>query len=213
MKKFDIRDALQYGWEVFKANKGFLISIVLISFAINLIPNVVDPEQSPIVYVVLTVLSIGVGLIMQAGVIKISLAYTYNEKNDISDLFRYGRYAPRLFFASFLYALLVLLGLILLIVPGIYLSIRYSQIQYFIVDQDMGISDAFRASFMVTDKTVIDLFKYFLLIILFGILTIFTLFLGLFVLMPVIWITGAYIYRELVRNTPEVEKLFFTYEE
>lgn len=213
MKKFDIRDALQYGWEVFKANKGFLISIVLISFAINLIPNVVDPEQSPIVYVVLTVLSIGVGLIMQAGVIKISLAYTYNEKNDISDLFRYGRYAPRLFFASFLYALLVLLGLILLIVPGIYLSIRYSQIQYFIVDQDMGISDAFRASFMVTDKSVIDLFKYFLLIILFGILTIFTLFLGLFVLMPVIWITGAYIYRELVRNTPEVEKLFFTYEE
>ncbi len=207
MKKFIISDAFKYAWDVFKSDVGFLIALFFIYLGISSVMGFLIKPDGGWSSLVIAVLNIAISIIMQVGVVKISLNYTYNIESKIGDLFSHAYYAPRLFLASVLYGIAVTVGFVLLIVPGIYLAIRFSQYQYFIIDKDMGIFEAFRFSSIVTKDAKMDLFLYVLLLIGLGILSIFTAFLGIIVLLPLTWLAGAFIYRELVRNTPELENI------
>lgn len=211
MKKFIILDALKYAWEAFRRDVGYLLAITLIYlFLSSVLSFLISPEGGWSSFVI-AVLNIAISIIMQVGVVKISLNYTYNQESNIGDLFSYAVFAPRVFLASILYAIIVTIGLVFLIVPGIYLALRFSQYQYFIIDKDMGILDSFKYSSIVTKDAKIDIFLYFLLLVGLTILSVITLFLGLFVLIPVFWLASAFIYRELVRNTPDLENYLEEY--
>lgn len=206
MKKFIISDAFKYAWDVFKSDALFFISLFFIYIGISALLGFLIEPDGGWSSLVIAVLNIAISIIMQVGVVKIALNYTYNIQSNIGDLFAHAFYAPRVFLASLLYGFLVFIGILLLIVPGIYIAIRWSQFQYFIIDKDMSILESFRFSSIVTQDAKIDIFIYFLLLIGLSILSVFTAFLGLIILIPITWLTSAFIYRELVRNTPELEK-------
>jgi hypothetical protein len=211
MKKFIILDSLKYAWEVFRRDVGYLLSITLIYLGLTTVLGfLISPEGGWSSFVI-GVLNIAISIIMQVGVVKISLNYTYNTESNIGDLFSYAVYAPRVFLGSILYGLAIFIGLLFLIVPGIYLALRFSQFQYFIIDKDMGILDSFKYSSIVTKDAKIDLLLYFLLLIALSILSVVTAFLGMLILMPVFWLASAFIYRELVRNTPDLENYLEEY--
>lgn len=217
MKKFIIRDALMYGWEVFKKDLGFIIAVFAIMFGLNVAFSFISPvyynfenpssmEMNWTMFAIILIL-LGISVIIDAGITKIALNYTYNEQSNIGDLFSNARFAPRIFLAGIIYAIVVFAGIILLVVPGIILAIKLSQFKFFIVDKDMGIIDSFKLSWEVTKDAKLDLFLYGLALVGLSILAIIPLFLGFIVLVPVTWLAQAFIYRELVRNTPELENL------
>jgi hypothetical protein len=75
----------------------------------------------------------------------------------------------KLFTCSILYGLLVIVGFILLIIPGIYFSIKYVLYKYVIVDQDLGIFDSFSEAGSLAKG---NWWKLFLLSIITGLLSI-----------------------------------------
>ncbi|HEX7444847.1 MAG TPA: hypothetical protein VF300_00510, partial [Methanothrix sp.] len=85
--------------------------------------------------------------------------------------------------AGFFYGLMVVIGLLLLIVPGIYLGLKYQFFGYLIVDRGMGPFEALKESGRLTDGAKKDLFVFWLALIC-GILVI-MLVLGLLVALPV----------------------------
>jgi uncharacterized membrane protein len=91
----------------------------------------------------------------------------------------------------------VMVGLVLLVVPGIYIAMRYGQFFYAIVDKDMGIIESFKYSSSITTNNRMNLFVLALLYIVVTLAGILALCVGLFFAIPVIYMSGVVAYRWL----------------
>ena len=81
------------------------------------------------------------------------------EKVYIGDFFRYGfNNFGKLLGASLIFALGVFVATCILIVPGIYLSIRWFFVNQIIVDQNKSVSEAFKESGKLTSGIFWDIF-------------------------------------------------------
>ena len=79
--------------------------------------------------------------------------FTIPSGAEVNHLFNYiGGYIAYMF--------VVLVGLIFLIIPGIYLAIRYGQVMNLIVDKKMGIAQAFTMSSKMTENIKWKLFGF-----------------------------------------------------
>jgi uncharacterized membrane protein len=96
-----------------------------------------------------------------------------------------------------LYTLLAVIGFLLLIIPGIYLAIKYQYVQYLIVDKNLDVIEAFRESGRMTDGHKWNLFLLFLLFIAISALGFLALGIGLLVTIPIVIVAQAYVYKKL----------------
>jgi uncharacterized membrane protein len=86
-------------------------------------------------------------VIVQAGLVVSELKSVRRTKISASEALNQGMYfAPRLLGLEIIFGLMTVIGLILLIVPGVIVINRYFLSQFHMVDQDLGIVDALKAS-------------------------------------------------------------------
>lgn len=198
---FSISEALSFGWDTTKKNLGFLVGVSLVAY---LLPQIVvgifggDPDSSSAS--LWNFLSSIYSMIISIGMITISLKFVRGKQAEWADLF--NGYA--LFFnylvGMILYGLMVLLGFIALIIPGIYLALKYQFVGYFIVDKKMGPIDALKASGEATKGELMHLLGTsfaFMGVTLLGFLA---LILGIFVAMPVVMLAYAFIFEKLSKD-------------
>jgi len=134
-------------------------------------------------------------LFLSLGVTRIGLNIVSGKHFEIGTMFGEGDKLLRIIGAGILYGLMVVLGLLLFIVPGIYLAIRFGQYQFAIVDRNLGVMDAFRYSSQLTLNNkwrLVGLFFVSMAIYLAGMLA---LCVGLIFAYPVIWLAGFLAYR------------------
>jgi len=93
-----------------------------------------------------------VGLLL--GLNKIVLELYDYDKSSVKKLFSCFRLAPKAIMAIILYVLGVLAGLVLFIIPGIFIAIRFSLFYFFIVDQNVGAVESLKMSYEATKKRV-----------------------------------------------------------
>ncbi len=204
-RKFLIDEALQFGWQIMKKNFFFFVGILLFILAIQFIPVVLANFDfaSDIVLLVIYLLIMLVSIVIGMGVVKISLNFYDDKKNSFLTLFS----AYKLFFiyllATILYTLIVFLGFILLIIPGVYLAIRFSFFEYFIIDKKMGVIKSLKESWKITKGNFWGLLAFMFIVAVINILGAFALLLGLFVSIPITWIAWAFIYRKLSESRQE----------
>lgn len=139
------------------------------------------------------------------GLIKIALRIYDNKKCELADVFSDLLSCLPLFFkylsASIVYILIVLSGIILLIVPGIIWSIKFSFFSYFIVDKGLGPIEALKQSSVITNGVMRDLFLFWLLVSVINCVGLLAFFVGLFVTIPITMIAIGYVYRKLLYQT------------
>jgi hypothetical protein len=97
--------------------------------------------------------------------------------------------------ATILYMLMVCIGLVLLIVPGVYLAMRYGQYLTAMVDRDLGVFESFSYSSTLTTNNRMNLFLLALMAILISLAGCLALCIGLLFAMPVIWLGWVVAYR------------------
>ncbi|MEN9407568.1 MAG: hypothetical protein RLZZ455_784 [Candidatus Parcubacteria bacterium] len=201
MKKFNISDELSYGWETTKAHLPFFVVIILITLAVNFAPNILAqnmrqdvPMLSGLLSLVLWVLSMLVSL----GAIKISLKIIDKKKAEVADLFNDYPKLLNFVVASILYALIVGIGFILLIVPGVIFGIKYHFYSYLIVDKNMGPLEALKKSGDITKGSKWQLFLLGLACGLVNLVGLLALGIGLFITIPVTMLAYAHVYRKLL---------------
>lgn len=116
----------------------------------------------------------------------------------IADMFEGFNFFGKALGLYFLYSLIMLAGFILLIIPGIYWALMYSQTYYILADNPkIKVTDALRKSKEIMDGSKLKLFLLQLLYLVLVILSIFTLCLGLIVIIPWIRVTNAKFYEYL----------------
>lgn len=198
-EKFSKKEAISFGWNALKSNLGFFIGLLLLLGVISWISGYFEKELKeniPLSIIVSLIFSI-VNIILSIGLINISLKFADNIKAKFSDLISCSSLFFNYLAGSILYGLIVLAGFILLIIPGIIWSIKFSFFGYFIVDKKLGPVEALKRSAEITQGAKWDLFLFGILLGLINILGVICLIIGLFAAIPTTMVARAFVYRKL----------------
>ena len=196
-----------FGWNTLKANLKFFVALMTIVGIASFLPqlfSLILPSGegsswwplSLSIFAVLIILSIIINIMFQVGLINISIIFRNGETPQIRDLYSSTPIVlVNYLVATFFYGLMVAVGLLLLIVPGVFLALKYQFYGYLITDRGMGPFDALKESGRLTDGAKKDLLVFWLTLLC-GIFVI-MLVLGLFVALPIGFIM-AVISKDLV---------------
>jgi len=134
--------------------------------------------------VLLNLVVVCVSAYLQVGIALYCLEiYKGKEVNWLMILSRFNGFKPVIF--MLIYSIIVFLGLILLVVPGIILGLMYSQIFFILADDpDVGVIEAFNMSSKMMKNNMWQLFMLNLEAILYFIAGVFTLFIWWIWLIP-----------------------------
>ncbi len=145
----------------------------------------------------MTIISQILSVFLWLGATRVGLNAVSGKPFSIGMLFSGGRWLVRGFIGHVLYFAMIVIGLILLIIPGIYLALRFGMYQNAIVDRNMGVIDAFKYSARLTKNSIMNLFViglFSLLVLLAGCMA---LLVGLLFAYPMIWLMWMVAYRWL----------------
>ena len=99
--------------------------------------------------------------------------------------------------ASIIAGVAIVMGLVLLIVPGIIMMLRLWFVGYVLVDERTGPIDAIQRSWDITRGHTMDLLVFFLVLVGLNLLGAVCLGIGLLVTIPMSGLAMAFIYRDL----------------
>lgn len=186
-----------------------LVGITAIVYIFRILLEYISSETyrySTILAIVLSVVLAVILIIVEIGYLKFLLKFTSGTGADASDLLSHTNLFWRYIFAVILYGLVVLLGLVLLIIPGIYLAIRFAFVPIILIDKEIGIKEAFRRSTEITKGYKWKILGFFIIIgfiqaiigLAYSIDSSMTIYAALNVLfMPFISLSVIYAYRSL----------------
>ncbi|MFA6553062.1 MAG: DUF975 family protein [Patescibacteria group bacterium] len=191
-KQVAIGQAFSYGWTELKKNFWYFVGLAVIVIIIEGIGS--GPKDGRAYF---NFLGIFLSAWMTSGYTKIILDYYGGTKRELTDVFTQFAYFWRVLGASILIGLIVMLGFIALIIPGIYFGLRFMFTVPLIIDKNLDIGEAMKQSTELTKGIKGSLFLFALGMIGAMILGAICLGVGVFIAMPVVWLAFIYIYKNL----------------
>jgi len=201
-------------WKLFQENIGILVGafVVLmvvnqvISFAQQLIQMAlmgaaggrpgpgggINQEQLMLLGVTTLAFALISGVIqgfLMIGMIRIQLCIARGQQTSFGMLFSGGRWLLKVVIANLIFGLIVGLGIVALIVPGIYLALRYWSYQHFIIDKDCGILESFTLAGEASKGNLGESFVLFLIGFGLAILGMLMLCIGLIFTTPIAYLS------------------------
>jgi len=167
----DFGDVFSRTWTIFKVQWGMCLVVVILVGVITLVVNLAvsgvcqvigvaagDPAIavmfSLLDYVISMLFNVWIGI----GEALYFLKIARGQKAEIADIFAGGPHFFSILVASLLVALIVLVGLLLCIVPGVIFALMFSQYYFLILDRKVGIIDSLNISKGITTGSKLTLF-------------------------------------------------------
>ncbi|MEX2007328.1 MAG: hypothetical protein WD992_01005, partial [Candidatus Levyibacteriota bacterium] len=186
-----IREAIKFGWKGFKKNwKPFTVLALLV-----VVVTVLSTDEAP-----LSIKSflgqVGMAIVALGGTV-LSLKVVDGRKvgfSDIGDSYKDFKLLTIFVLVSITYGILFQLGLVLLIIPGLFIGARLFAAPYLVIDKNASYIDSFKRSWKLTQGKTIKLMIF--QIVMFGliILGLLVLVVGVLAAFGVISIASAYVY-------------------
>jgi membrane-anchored glycerophosphoryl diester phosphodiesterase (GDPDase) len=197
--QFSKQEAISFGFGLAKKNLFFFVVLFLIIILITAVMTSLRVSTAHVLSsaFLLSIIQAVIDLVVGIGLIHITLKFIDNKKPQYKDLFYY-KPIVNYFLASILQGLIVVGGLILLIIPGIFFAIRLQYTSYLVVDKNLGPVEAVKGSWRTTRGNVWNLFFFGILLCLINILGALCLLIGLFVTVPLSMLATAFVYRKLL---------------
>ncbi len=199
MKDFDKIGLIKKAWEIVKKNAKLIGILLVIYFAFNFAQSFVVGmlgESMLLANIVSLAFTVG-AIFLQLGFYKIILDLVDGKNPTFQQLWAYPQYLLRGIAVTILSGLAILGGLILLVIPGIYIAIRLQFALYYLVDKNTGVMDSLKGSWNITQGNVLNIFLFMLILIGLNILGAIALLVGLLITIPVSFIAVTLLYRKL----------------
>lgn len=203
-ERFSRAAALRFGWEATKRNLGLFVALAFVTVLVSLFFNALQSlaERSSALAALLV-------LLHDIASIFLSMVWT-RVALDVVDgrpvRFLPEHDAPRIFArylaATILFTIAVVVGLALLIVPGIYLAVRYALFGFLIVDKGREPLEAFHESAQLTAGSRFSLFLLGLALFAINLLGALLFGIGLLIAIPITTLAAVYVYRRLEARAP-----------
>lgn len=222
-QQIDAAACIKRGWELLKRNVSVIVLVGVVYFGVMIGVGVVSgllevladggaaPTSSPFeqggngevpagvvaVQVVTQIITQLVSTFLGLGATRIGLNLVSGREASVGMLFGEGNKLLRAIGASILFGLMVAIGFMLLIVPGIYLALRFGQYMYGIVDKDLGVIDSLKYSSSITTNNRLNLFVLWIFGFLLTIAGMLACGVGLLVVIPIMWLASCVAFRWL----------------
>lgn len=208
---FTIKEILSEAWSLtngakFTLNVSFILYILVAVLLSALLSLIFDPKiyyESQQFFKGLlseqaqSLLSLPILMPIMSGIVMLAIKRASHKKMEILSIFNYFVLVWPLVFASLLVNAVVILGFIMLIIPGIYLSITFAFVIPLIIDKQLGIIDAMKTSFKVVSKRWFKFFGLYATLGLFALLCILTLGIGFIWVLPLSLMVNGVLYRRI----------------
>lgn len=185
----NMSDYISEAWDFFKAHAAEFSGFTLILFLLTAVLSKLDIFGSIALTAVMSPL--------YAGYVIVTLKKIQGEAFRFSDFFQgFNSFLP-LVFAGFLAGILVTIGMVLFLLPGIYLAVGYMFTTALIVDYRMDFWQAMETSRRIVTKNWFSLFVFGLLLALINLLGVLAFGIGLLVTIPVSACAAVLAYRDI----------------
>jgi uncharacterized membrane protein len=176
---------------------------------LGIIGSELDPDVASMLSIFPSIIGGVVNLLMQAyimgGVVEVALRTARGETTTVGDVFGGGKYFGAYLVGSIVNALLVTLGFVLCIVPGVIVALGICMYGQFIVDRKLSGVDAIKASWELTKGHKVQLFIFGLLALLVSIAGYIACLVGfVFGSVPLLVVALSYVYLRLQGETPRL---------
>jgi uncharacterized membrane protein len=190
----DVGAALSYGWAKFGQNAGPLIIAFIIpaigSFVLNFFGSLII--RGFVGQALFTIIGIIVQAMLGIAIYRVALQIVNGEPADIGKAFTYDRWGEWVLF-SVVYGLMVGIGFIFCLIPGLILLYFFALAPYFFLDQNMDLGSAFTASKDAVSAKGVG-FPVLLCIIV-GVLGLIACFVGVLITAPLAYVAVGYLYK------------------
>ncbi len=203
---FNIMDIIREAWAKTSGTKGpvwgaiglaFLAAMVF-SGVMTAVSSIIGSGSASAALGVAAQLTLSVaGYPFMAGLMLIGIRHSAGLPVDFKMAFSCFGYILPIVIASFLVSLLSVLGFMLLIIPGIYLSVAYLLVVPLIIDKEMGPWQAMEASRKAIQRHWFKVFGLYIVMTFIGFLSSIPLGLGLIWTIPMFIMVGGILYREI----------------
>jgi len=192
---FSIKEAFSYGWQQTKKNFGTFFLIVVGVFVVSGIFSFFSEEaKGGGIQIVSFIIQLLIGLGLTQAVLKIYKG----ETPSLQDFIPSRNILWEYLITTVVYLLGIIVGLVLLIVPGIYLCLKYQFALILVVDKKLKWKAALKESARLTEGKMWKLFGFALLGILLNIVGMALLFVGMIVTAPIVMMAYIYVYKKLL---------------
>ncbi|MGF1571040.1 MAG: hypothetical protein ACFCVD_23685 [Nodosilinea sp.] len=196
-----IGDYFGRGWEIFKQNALqfvlFTLLLVVISALLSQLPSPIGARTSgdtPGLNLAAGILS----PILGAGYYFVAFQIARNRPQGFGDFFHGFRKFTPIFLTSFVANILIAIGFVFLILPGIYLAVAYLFAQPFVIDKNLGFWSAMETSRKLITKRWFSFLGLILLLFLLNLAGAIALGVGLLVTIPYSSCIVAAAYEDIV---------------
>jgi uncharacterized membrane protein len=209
MHTLSVGDCISYAWEAFKKRPWILIGGFVLAMIISAIPNLfgthpeIGPDGQPIPHPmtaidgIVAIASIIVSVFISMGLTHFALkAHDNIETTELGDLWFPQPFWPYLL-AYILTVIIIALGFVALIVPGIILAMGLAFVSFLVVDKGLGPMQAIEGSWRITKGHKWQLFLLFLALLGINLLGVLALVVGVVVTAPITLVAFAHAYRTL----------------
>lgn len=188
---------IKTAWEIFLKRPFFLVGIVLLIIILSSVINALPGEEGSFV---LVLAALAVNVLIELGLIAFVLkAHDDVEKVQLADLWYPKVFLPYVA-VKIITTIAVLVGLILLIIPGIFVALTFLFATYVVVDMGKGPIESLKESANMTRGHKWELFMLMLALVGINILGVLALGVGLLVSVPVSMLAIAHAYRTLSKG-------------
>jgi uncharacterized membrane protein len=194
-----LAESIQFGWRTVRDYPLFLVGTILVAIGVPWLiewgGGVALDEGAP--QFAIQVISIAVSATLTLGLAKIYLRFRDGDRPVFENLFDGLAHFHKYLGASIIVFFAVVMGLILLVVPGIVFLIRLWFLGFVIVDTKAGPLEAVQQSWDISRGHTMDLLILFILLVGVNLLGAICLGVGLLVTLPISGLALAHIYRVL----------------
>ncbi|NND96962.1 MAG: hypothetical protein HKN47_06500 [Pirellulaceae bacterium] len=205
---FEPGNCVSVAWRLFNRNPGVLIGAAAVILGTNVLFGVVssvlqgatgDP-QSPAAMLMGSLVSLS-GNVVQAfltiGMIRLCLAIARGQQAEFGMVFSGGPYFWRYLGASILFGIGVFVGMLLLLIPGIYVAITYWPALMLVVDRKCGVFESFEIAGGLAKGNRINSLILGVLAFAINILGLLMCFVGLLATLPIVHLMGVVAYLSM----------------
>lgn len=217
MAKFSIEEALGFGWKTVKEHWPTLVPITVILFVANAVVSALIAHNrgdaaalgltsfdahSLVSSLAGNLLGTVVSVIFAAIITRVCLHYVDGTASDFASLFKgmTPELLVKIIFASILLNILIGIGFILLIIPGIYFALRYCLVTYVLVDKNVGIMEAFDESSRLTQGVKWQLLLFGIVLGCVALAGFIVFIVGIIVALPIVMVAVTHAYRQLTKS-------------
>lgn len=195
-----IRQAFNFAWPIFKKRFGLFTAVLLTIFGawVALEIVVIAGQRLGIVLWAVAHLAFFIFVAgLEVGFLQICLALCDGGEPTFADIFTHLALGPKFLAGQILYLLAVVIGLLLLVIPGVFLGVRYALFGFCMAAGETNLVRSFQQSAILSMGAKTDLLWILVALVVLNLLGASLLGVGLFITIPLSVLIMTAVYRQL----------------